>query len=55
MQVAIGEPLARHQATLATAGWDVGVLPGQDHLGAMHSAVALPLLSDWLQKAGWVK
>ncbi|WP_426989837.1 hypothetical protein [Pseudarthrobacter sp. Y6] len=55
--------MARHQATLATAGWDVGVPPGQDHLGAMHSAVALPLLSDWLQKVlsdwlqktGWVK
>ncbi|MBE4717349.1 alpha/beta fold hydrolase [Pseudarthrobacter sp. AB1] len=55
VQVAIGEPLARHQATLTRAGWDVRVLPGLDHMGAMQSAVALPILTDWLQKTGWVK
>lgn len=53
--VRIGEPLARHQGTLTKAGWDVRVLPGLDHLGAMHSDVVLPILTDWLQKSGWVK
>lgn len=53
VRVAIGEPLARHQGALAEAGWDVRILPGLDHMGAMHSAVVLPILRDWLQKAGW--
>ncbi|HAG58596.1 MAG TPA: alpha/beta hydrolase [Arthrobacter bacterium] len=55
VRVAIGEPLARHKGALTTAGWDVRVLPGLDHMGAMHSAVVLPILTDWLQNAGWVK
>ncbi|QHK21744.1 alpha/beta hydrolase [Pseudarthrobacter psychrotolerans] len=55
VRVAIGEPLARHQATLTKAGWDVRVLAGLDHMGAMHSAVALPILTGWLQGTGWVK
>ena len=54
VRVAIGEPLARHKGGLTTAGWDVRVLPGLDHMGAMHSAVVLPILTDWLQNAGWV-
>ena len=54
VRVAIGEPLARHQGALAEAGWDVRILPGLDHMGAMHSAVVLPILTDWLAKAGWV-
>ncbi len=53
VRVAIGEPLARHQGALAEAGWDVRILPGLDHMGAMHSAVVLPILTDWLQKSGW--
>ncbi|WLQ04999.1 alpha/beta hydrolase [Arthrobacter oryzae] len=55
VQVQIGEPLARHQEELIAAGWDVQVLPGLDHLGAMHSSVALPLLTGWLRKVGWVR
>jgi hypothetical protein len=55
VRVSIGEPLARHQVTLAKAGWDVRVLPGLDHMGAMHSAVALPILTGWLQRTGWFK
>jgi pimeloyl-ACP methyl ester carboxylesterase len=54
VQVRIGEPLATHRAALIEAGWDVEVLPGLDHLGAMHSSVVLPLLTGWLQKVGWV-
>lgn len=55
VQVRIGEPLARHQEELIAAGWDVQVLPGLDHLGAMHSSVVLPLLTGWLRKVGWVR
>ncbi|MDV8149648.1 alpha/beta hydrolase [Arthrobacter sp. B10-11] len=53
VQVQIGAPLARHQDELIAAGWHVQVLPGLDHLGAMHSSVVLPLLTGWLQKVGW--
>ena len=53
VQVSIGEPLARHQATLTIAGWEIRVLPGLDHMGAMHSAVVLPILTDWLANVGW--
>jgi hypothetical protein len=53
VRVSIGEPLARHYDALTAAGWDVRVLPGLDHLSAMHSAVVLPVLSAWLRKAGW--
>ncbi|MCO4253945.1 hypothetical protein [Pseudarthrobacter cellobiosi] len=55
VRVSTGEPLARHQAALTEAGWDVRVLPGLNHPGAMDSAVALPILAGWLQNAGWVK
>jgi hypothetical protein len=55
VQVRIGEPLATHRQALIEAGWDVEVLPGLDHLGAMHSSVVLPVLTGWLQKVGWVK
>lgn len=51
----IGEPLAAHRDELAAAGWEVQVLPGLDHLGAMHSSVVLPILTGWLRKVGWVK
>jgi pimeloyl-ACP methyl ester carboxylesterase len=53
--VSIGEPLAAHKEALVAAGWDVQVLPGLDHLGAMHSSVVLPILTGWLHKVGWVK
>jgi pimeloyl-ACP methyl ester carboxylesterase len=55
VQVRIGAPLAAHRDELTAAGWDVQVLPGLDHLGAMHSSVVLPILTGWLQKVGWVK
>jgi hypothetical protein len=55
VRVAIGEPLARHQGALAEAGWHVRILPGLDHMGAMHSAVVLPILTDWLARVGWVR
>ncbi|MBB6402831.1 alpha/beta hydrolase [Arthrobacter sp. AZCC_0090] len=49
VHVKIGEPLALHKQSLIEAGWDVQVLPGHDHISAMHSSVVLPLLTDWLQ------
>lgn len=55
VQVRIGDPLAEHQSALMEAGWDVQVLPGLDHLGAIKSSVVLPILSKWLQKVGWVR
>jgi hypothetical protein len=48
VQVRIGEPLTTHERSLIEAGWDVRVLPGLDHLSAMHSSIVLPLLADWL-------
>lgn len=49
VQVSIGEPLAAHERELTAAGWDVRVLPGLDHIGAMNSRIVLPLLQDWLR------
>ncbi|SFT95861.1 alpha/beta hydrolase [Arthrobacter sp. ov118] len=51
VQVRIGEPLAAHEHELTAVGWDVRVLPGLDHIGAMNSKVVMPLLQDFLQKA----
>ena len=51
VQVRIGEPLADHERELTAAGWDVRVLPGLDHIGAMNSNVVLPLLQDWLAES----
>ena len=50
VQVRIGAPLAEHKAELRAAGWDVQVLPGLDHLGAMQSSVVVPLLKAWLDR-----
>jgi pimeloyl-ACP methyl ester carboxylesterase len=55
VQVRIGDPLAAHEAALIKAGWDVEILPGLDHLGAMNSSVVLPILAGWLRKVGWAK
>lgn len=48
--VRIAEPLVRDRDKLESAGWTVDVLPGLDHLGAMHSDVVLPLLRDYLSR-----
>lgn len=50
VQVRIGAPLAEHKHELTAAGWDVQVLPGLDHLGAMQSSVIVPLLKTWLDR-----
>ncbi|CAI3796972.1 hypothetical protein NKCBBBOE_01711 [Pseudarthrobacter sp. MM222] len=50
VQVRIGAPLADHERELTAAGWDVQVLPGLDHLGAMQSSVVVSLLKTWLDR-----
>lgn len=50
VQVRIGAPLAEHERELMAAGWDVQILPGLDHLGAMQSSVVVPLLKTWLDR-----
>jgi hypothetical protein len=55
VQVKIGESLAMRKDALMESGWDVEVLPGLDHLGAMHSSVVLPILTAWLRKVGWAR
>ncbi|MEU8246137.1 alpha/beta hydrolase [Nonomuraea sp. NPDC048916] len=46
--VDIGGPLVRRRAELEALGWDVRVLDGLDHMGAMRSATVLPVLRPWL-------
>jgi pimeloyl-ACP methyl ester carboxylesterase len=50
--VRIGGALADHAAELRSLGWTVHVLPGLDHLGAMHADVVLPRLRSWLGEHG---
>jgi hypothetical protein len=50
VQVRIGAPLAARERELIEAGWDVQVLPGLDHISAMHSAIVVPLIRAWLEK-----
>ena len=50
VRVAIGEPLARHRAELASRGWAVELIPGADHMSAMGAATVLPILTRWLTK-----
>jgi pimeloyl-ACP methyl ester carboxylesterase len=49
--VRIAGPLREHRGLLESEGWRVELLPGRDHLGAMHSDVTVPLLTSWLRGA----
>jgi hypothetical protein len=49
--VRIAPPLREHRAELEAQGWAVRLLPGRDHISAMHSDVAVPLLTSWLRTA----
>ncbi len=42
-------PLREHRERLEAEGWRVELLPGRDHLGAMHSDVSVPLMTSWLR------
>lgn len=46
--VRIAEPLIRERTRLQAEGWSVELLPGLDHMSAMHSKHALPVLRAWL-------
>jgi pimeloyl-ACP methyl ester carboxylesterase len=46
-RVDIGPALAANEEELEATGWRVEVLPGKDHMSAMHAAVVLPLLKTW--------
>ncbi|MEU7375920.1 alpha/beta hydrolase [Streptomyces albidoflavus] len=41
-------PLTRDRARLEAAGWQVRVLDGLDHTGAMQPSAVLPVLRPWL-------
>ncbi|WP_436740494.1 hypothetical protein [Streptomyces sp. BBFR102] len=41
-------PLTRDRARLEAAGWQVQVLDGLDHTGAMQPGAVLPVLRPWL-------
>jgi hypothetical protein len=45
--VEIAPPLATSRDRLIAAGWNVELLPGLDHTGAMRSEHVLPLLQPW--------
>jgi hypothetical protein len=49
--VRLAEPLVRRRMQLEREGWTVAVLPGLDHLGAMHGDVVLGVLGPWLATA----
>ncbi|MDI1461630.1 alpha/beta fold hydrolase [Catellatospora sp. KI3] len=46
--VDIAGPLLRDRACAEARGWDVAVLDGLDHMGAMQAAAVLPVLRPWL-------
>ncbi|NUR71554.1 MAG: alpha/beta hydrolase [Hamadaea sp.] len=50
--VDIAGPLVRRRADLTAAGWDVEVLDGLDHTGAMQATAVLPVLRPWLDALG---
>ncbi|WP_282942545.1 alpha/beta hydrolase [Paenibacillus sp. RC67] len=48
VHVDIVGPLSNHYDELKAAGWDVHILDGLDHTGAMQSVNVLPILRPWL-------
>ncbi|GII75923.1 hypothetical protein Sru01_09050 [Sphaerisporangium rufum] len=47
--VDIAGPLLRRRADIEESGWDVHVLDGLDHLGAMQACQVLPIIHPWLR------
>ncbi|MCA5892412.1 alpha/beta hydrolase [Isoptericola sp. NEAU-Y5] len=48
VDVVIAGAVVRHRAELESHGWEVAVLPGMDHMAAMHASAVLPVLEPWL-------
>jgi pimeloyl-ACP methyl ester carboxylesterase len=46
--VSMAAPIVRNRAELEAQGWDVHVLDGLDHTGAMQAAAVLPILRGWI-------
>jgi pimeloyl-ACP methyl ester carboxylesterase len=51
VHVDIAGPIVSHRAELEALGWEVRVLDGLDHMGAMQAANVLPVLRPWLTEA----
>ncbi len=47
--VSISGPMIRQRAELEALGWDVYVLDGLDHMGAMHATRVLSIIRPWLE------
>jgi pimeloyl-ACP methyl ester carboxylesterase len=48
--VSIGEAVEKNQSRLEELGWAVHLLPGLDHLQAMHAEKILPIAEPWLRE-----
>lgn len=48
VRVDIAGPFRTRRAELEAFGWEVHVLDGLDHMGAMQAAQVLPIISPWL-------
>ncbi|WP_248965183.1 alpha/beta fold hydrolase [Sphaerisporangium perillae] len=48
VHVSMAGAVTRHREELEALGWDVRVLPGLDHTGAMQAAPVLPVVRPWL-------
>ncbi|MEO8612314.1 MAG: alpha/beta hydrolase [Chloroflexota bacterium] len=46
--VDLAAPIIAQRSTLAALGWDVRVLDGLDHMGAMQAAQVIPIIRPWL-------
>lgn len=47
----IGDTVAATRPELEALGWEVHLLDGLDHLGAVEPDVVVPLLRDWMDRA----
>lgn len=45
----MGEVIIRNRGELETAGWDVKILPGRNHLDAAAPDVQVQVIDDWLK------
>jgi hypothetical protein len=48
VRVSLAGPILSRRAEIERLGWDVRVLDGLDHIGAMQAAQVAPLLRSWL-------
>ena len=51
IHLSLAGPIIRRRAELEALGWDVVVLDGLDHMGAMQAPQVVPVLGPWLEKA----